>query len=1295
MMSLPGKKIVCRVRVDDQAKAVEFTWSEGSASFKPYALEGDQLADFRANVQVARERLLDLVLQYQRPVAERDAKVFRQASLNLALAGRDLHNLIFDPAARDGGGIVDIARWLAELTESGEVDSLEVVCDGQSWFAPWNLVYDKDPEESAFHDGMAGYEPFWGMRYNLCGGQPVDPLRRMPLPNKPNILVVVDPVVLDGLGDYAEVGGTNQRQRFERFLADRGLTPVTSTAALGKALKERRPHMIYWLGHAGPDALHLGAEKLDQTALRNLLRGTKRVPGQTGGLVFLNCCRTAEPGNLGSFLKTFHAAEFSGLIATEEQTLDSFAGPFGQAFLERFLAPGTSIGGLLHEMRRSHGPLALLYGTYCPPDLHLRSEPGEAGPSGLATAGTLTASGGRMLGAVRGAVAERVRKARPLPDCPYLPLGAYGPEHRALFGGRDDDIARFALILDRPETRLLVLHGESAVGKSSFLRAGLIPFLEEDCLGYRFLRDRSGDERGHDASPVLFVRATDDPAGQIAQALVEFAAKPLRYSTPDGKTVHADLPAVLAESVGLPEPPTAADLAEQLLADPSQLARTLAFLAHALPVTPVLVVDQAEEMFTLARSPEEEHGRDRVLEMFRQVGERGGDFKLIVSLRTEYYGRLVSTLRRGLTDAEGVREYLLNDLDVPALVEVIRRPTLRERLPYAAEIPFEKYLGFEFDEEVPEAIARAVERHGRKDGVALLLQVVCAHLFERVGTRDDRRVTGEDLRQVGGFEGALSRHAEDQIAALFPTEKYDRTQFQWLLTGLTLRQGDGTLTTDVCREDSLLRAWGGRTPFDRVLSQACELRLLRTTTRRLDGIHEERLVSLGHDALAKVAEPWRHELEQRAERIKWRKQAALVTAAAVMALAFVGVWVRSEGRERDRKQATARAVEHALNQAHELELAGRLAEATQLASVAQERLDFALPNDPLKLRAATQLQRYSDRERDRQFVAELEEARTVGMEDMRSPPQGLYGSETNELPYRRVFLAHGLDVEGLPTQEVTRQLLARPVEVHAPAAAALEEWAMHSGQSANERLRTIARQVDRDPLRETIRTALAGKQTTTLRALARNLDVTIVPELTFEQLGLALQQLRAFPAAVDLLRRAQRHYPNDFRLNIALGSALLAEGNPGSIEEAISCFAASVAIRPNRPGVLAQLARALGKAGRAQEAIVTLDEAIRDHSPNPDLYNVRGNAFAQLKEYDKAIADYTEAIRIDPKFVRGHSNRAGPQGEGGPRGRHRRLHRGGPYRPQEPRRVQLPWSGTGCQEGVRQGDRRLQRGDPT
>ena len=55
-MSRSRKRIVCRVRVDNLARLVEFIWSEGSASFKPYVLCGEQVDDFRANVHAARDR---------------------------------------------------------------------------------------------------------------------------------------------------------------------------------------------------------------------------------------------------------------------------------------------------------------------------------------------------------------------------------------------------------------------------------------------------------------------------------------------------------------------------------------------------------------------------------------------------------------------------------------------------------------------------------------------------------------------------------------------------------------------------------------------------------------------------------------------------------------------------------------------------------------------------------------------------------------------------------------------------------------------------------------------------------------------------------------------------------------------------------------------------------------------------------------------------------------------------------------------------------------------------------------
>ena len=464
---------------------------------------------------------------------------------------------------------------------------------------------------------------------------------------------------------------------------------------------------------------------------------------------------------------------------------------------------------------------------------------------------------------------------------------------------------------------------------------------------------------------------------------MEFAAKPLEYPTPKGAMESADLPAALALALGTNEPPTAAALSERMLDDPSLLSTILGRLSRPLPVTPVLVIDQAEEMFTLARSPDEEWGRSRVLEMIRQVGDRRGDFKLIVSLRTEYYGRLVSALRRGLSDVDGVREYLLADLDLPAMVKVIRRPTLRERLPHTGEIPFEKYRGFDYAQGVPETIAHQIGRHGRTDGVALLLQVICAQLFERALGRDDHRVSEEDLRAIGGFEGALSRHVKRQIERLLPGNsaqvgfnaqvenlhrivaerrpaaefiqaaratlatlrdpRTDPERFQVLLTHLTLRQVDGTLTTGLIHENDLRNLWDGQAAFDTLLPRACDLRLFRTTTRPLDEGSDERLVSLGHDALAKVALPWKLDLERRAERRKWRIRGVIATAAAAifagLALLAMQESQRALKAEKDALVNEARATDsknEAVRERGEAEQQRKLAETARKEAVTNE-----------------------------------------------------------------------------------------------------------------------------------------------------------------------------------------------------------------------------------------------------------------------------------------------------------------------------------------------------------------------
>ena len=61
--------------------------------------------------------------------------------------------------------------------------------------------------------------------------------------------------------------------------------------------------------------------------------------------------------------------------------------------------------------------------------------------------------------------------------------------------------------------------------------------------------------------------------------------------------------------------------------------------------------------------------------------------------------------------------------------------------------------------------------------------------------------------------------------------------------------------------------------------------------------------------------------------------------------------------------------------------------------------------------------------------------------------------------------------------------------------------------------------------------------------------------------------------------------------------------------------------------------------GEYDIAIKDFDEALRIN-PDPALYNNRASAYQAKKDYDKAIEDYSEAIRVNPNFAIAYFNRA-------------------------------------------------------
>ncbi|HVK08078.1 MAG TPA: hypothetical protein VM597_04810, partial [Gemmataceae bacterium] len=908
--------VVCRVQF--QADQAAFTWSEGPAAFPPYAVR-ERFDEFTDRAAAALDRLRDIVVLHQQG-DEADAG---EAGLHLARTGHQLHELIFHSGGDSDDRVAGAVRtWLDRLAAQGAVEALELVADGGPQ-VPWNLVYDRPPDEAAFltGTGVDHWRPFWGLRYTLSVGRSVEPLRRLPVLEAPRVLVVTAPDVVDGLP-------AGVRAELAALAAAHGWTVARSKAEVTAARAAGRPDVLYWLGHTEADGtLVLEEDKYRPEDLAKLLtRDGPAADDVVGGVVFLNACGTAQAGKAGSFLKALHRLRLSGVVATEAETLDTFAGPAGLTFLKEFVAGGRPIGPVLRDLR-GRVPLGLLYGSYCPP--HIRVVPAGTGAGPEAAVAPVAPAGGKSL---RRPDPAREPARHPLPDKPYRSFLYFTPRDRALFAGREEDTARFCRLLDDPGTKVLVLHGESGVGKTSFLRAGVIPYLEDECVGYKFARARAADG----AEPVLFVRATNDLPGQLASALAAYCARPLTYPSPDGSDARADLPAVLGTAGN--GPIDTSSLRAALRADPDLLGRALGAVAAVLPFRPVLIVDQAEEVFTLAKTADDAESRKLGLEMLRRAGSADGPFKIIVSLRTEYHGRLTDRLRLGRADVSGVRDYLLTDFDAAALAEAIRRPTAEEPIPFAAEVPFAKY-GFRYAAGVAEQIAAEVLAHttNRQDSALPLLQVLCTQLYELAHARPDRTATAADLAAIGGVAGGMKRHAEALVGRLFPT-RGDQSAFKRLLsddeTQLFLRQADGTLTTALLPADHLRAHWRGRMPFDEMVRAAGggDWRLLRVNTLRIGADGAERAyVSLGHDALAPVVADWNRETVRAARVRRW---AALATAAVALAGVMTALSVFAWLKARDAR-ASAGQAENALGEANEAR--GRAEVAEQDALEGEQR----------------------------------------------------------------------------------------------------------------------------------------------------------------------------------------------------------------------------------------------------------------------------------------------------------------------------------------------------------------------
>ncbi|MGW7004248.1 nSTAND1 domain-containing NTPase [Streptomyces sp. NPDC054933] len=353
---------------------------------------------------------------------------------------------------------------------------------------------------------------------------------------------------------------------------------------------------------------------------------------------------------------------------------------------------------------------------------------------------------------------EEDRPPAPLPPdvgvCPYRGLAPFRQEDAGWFFGRERSTDAFVAQLRaaRNTGGLVMLVGASGAGKSSLLRAGLIPALTNGAL----------DDGGCAAGPVLLMVPGGDPLAELTHRIPDLA----------------DVVATLRE-------PQAAESDTTRFAHRVRESVTAWARREASPLgRPVLIVDQFEEMFTLCR---DEPGRQAFIQLLHAACSPGhpddiAPALVVLGVRADFYERCLGYPE--LADALQHRHMVLGPLTTAELREAVVSPA--------------KAVGLELEPGLAELIVREVSADGRvrfegprgahDAGVLPLLSHALLATWQR---RKAGRLTLSGYRAAGGIQGAVAATAERAWSGLDPA---GRTAARLLLLRL-VRLGEDTQAT--------------------------------------------------------------------------------------------------------------------------------------------------------------------------------------------------------------------------------------------------------------------------------------------------------------------------------------------------------------------------------------------------------------------------------------------------------------------------------------------------------------------
>ncbi len=301
---------------------------------------------------------------------------------------------------------------------------------------------------------------------------------------------------------------------------------------------------------------------------------------------------------------------------------------------------------------------------------------------------------------------RRVTTELQLDESPYAGLSSFQESDAGKFFGRNREIAAMVTrIRDRP---LMAVVGSSGVGKSSFVRAGLVPALK-----------RSGE-----TWETLVVRPGRQPIEALAAVIQPMVATAANLA--DEMDEHKKL-------------------VETLRREPGHLGHVLRGRARRDNRRLLLFVDQFEELYTQVADPAERAAFTACLSAV--ADDATSPLRVVLSIRSDFLDRVAEDQQFVAELTQGL--YFLG-------------PPTREGLQEAITHPAEM-AGFRF--ELPATVDDMLDHLETTPGALPLLQFAAAKLWD---SRDKARklLTHQAYAAMGGVAGALASHADRVVSDL-------------------------------------------------------------------------------------------------------------------------------------------------------------------------------------------------------------------------------------------------------------------------------------------------------------------------------------------------------------------------------------------------------------------------------------------------------------------------------------------------------------------------------------------------